>query len=425
MYSDISVEFELYKKYGFPGGKITGRIIAHGKIESISSVKYLIIPSQYWQINHDRGFKGGCFPVIWHLLNKDFKPMSQKGSYAMFFEITIPESMLPCFEYNYKNIEAHVRYELLLTVMTSKDYNKEKKFNIYILSKPHLTKDLQLFQEVKQSIKNFFFFDKGEIKFKVFLPDFNFKYDSEYELLIDIDNTNGKLATDEYKVVVRRKMHFWEIIHFKHYYDEKEIIEIIEKAKVGVGEQKSFNCKIKFNDKENNKYNSNGLFYYKSLPTDFFMPTLDGDVMECKYEIKVSLYFENFVDKSHRPRLIFPISISHETFDEYVKRLGIKLKSNDSKSQNETSSETTTVTPTDSSTINNEENKCNNKSDSIEENKIEDIKENNNDNQNSIEEKKKEESNSILIDDDSSYPSKNEIDKNSNNTPNNKPDGNN
>ena len=40
-----------------------------------------------------------------------------------------------------------------------------------------------MFKEVKQSIKNFFFFDKGEIILKVFLPDFNFKYDSEYELL--------------------------------------------------------------------------------------------------------------------------------------------------------------------------------------------------------------------------------------------------
>ena len=149
------------------------------------------------------------------------------------------------------------------------------------------------------------------------------------------------------------------------------------------------------------------------------MPTLDGDVIKCEYEIKVSLYFENFVDKSHRPRLIFPISLCHETLEEYMKRLGIKSI------PNETSSEITTEIPTDSSTIYNGKNEGNNKVDSIVENKIEDIEENNNDNKYLNEEKKKEECNSILIDDDSKYPSKNEIDKNSNNTPNDKSDDNN
>ena len=160
-----------------------------------------------------------------------------------------------------------------------------------------------------------------------------------------------------------------------------------------------------------------GLEYYKSLPSDFFMPTLDGDVIKCEYEIKVSLYFENFVDKSHRPRLIFPISLCHETLEEYMKRLGIKSIQNELQSKNETSSDITTETPTDSSKIYNEKNEGNNKVDSIEEN--------NNDNKNINEEKKKEECNSILIDDDSKYPSKNAIDKNSNNTPNDKSDDNN
>ena len=108
-----------------------------------------------------------------------------------------------------------------------------------------------------------------------------------------------------------------------------------------------------------------------------------------------------------------------------MKRLGIKSIPNDLQSQNKTSSEITTETPIDSSTIYNGKNKGNNKVDSIEENKIEDIEENNNDNKNINEEKKKEECNSILIDDDSKYPSKNEIDKNSNNTPNDKSDDNN
>ena len=123
------------------------------------------------------------------------------------------------------------------------------------------------------------------------------------------------------------------------------------------------------------------------------MPTLDGDVIKCEYEIKVSLYFENFVDKSHRPRLIFPISLCHETLEEYMKRLGKKSI------PNETSSEITTETPTDSSTIYNGKNEGNNKVDSIVENKIEDIEENNNDNKYLNEEKKKEECNSILIED--------------------------
>lgn len=242
--------------------------------------------------------------------------------YVAPFSIKISEQDYPCFEYLYKNKYVYIRYEFKAII--ERGYTFKKESYLLILSKPIIRKEINLFKEVKKNIKNYFLFDKGEVLFKVFLYDFNFKYGSDSELLIDIDNTKGKLATEEYKIVIKRKLNLSEFVYGKHYEDEKEIVILKEKAKVNPGESKNFKCKFKIEDKDNNKYIKD-LYLYKDISdVNFFMPSILHDIFKCEYEIKISLYFENFVDSENRPSVIFPINVAHETLKEYMNRLGIK-----------------------------------------------------------------------------------------------------
>jgi hypothetical protein len=47
------------------------------------------------------------------------------------------------------------------------------------------------------------------------------------------------------------------------------------------------------------------------------MPSINGQIITCEYEIKVSLYFNCFVDYNHRPRVIIPIYIVHQLPIDY------------------------------------------------------------------------------------------------------------
>ena len=42
------------------------------------------------------------------------------------------------------------------------------------------------------------------------------------------------------------------------------------------------------------------------------IPSVDGIIIKCEYYLKVTLYFESFVSKDKRPRIILPIYMVHK-----------------------------------------------------------------------------------------------------------------
>ena len=388
---------DLENKYCFPGESFKGQIKINVPKEDLKSIKYMIIPSQFWQIKTGGNGFNTTVPVSYKIKLDKLKYENASKLYSMKINIPISRDYLPCLEYNYKNMHAHVRYELKIFAENINGKEIKREMYILILSKPVLNYKIKITKDVKQSIKNFFFFEKGEVILKVILNDINFKYNSLCEFNIEIDNTKGKLATEEYKVVIIRKLNFSEIIHFKHYEDEKEIFVLKEKAKVNVGEKKSFICKFNFEDKDNNDNNKEIYLYKDIADINFFLPSLEGNVIKCEYELKISLYFENFVDYNHRPRIIIPISVVHETV----------LKTNNISSSKEISTGNTTNIKPKESYSSEESTKVENNRQLKDKNKIDEeaTLENNID--------------SIHIDSDINYPPKNEIEDNKIETPNN------
>lgn len=378
MYSKNYLDVIFDEPYAVSGEKAKGKLIIYFPKEDVKKILVHILPAEFWSVKNgsstDKGLYASPFMQKYIDLNLDNieymydeNKNIKKNICVKPFSITIPEDYLPCFEYQYKNSKhAHIRYEFKIKM---KIKNREISKNKYlpILSKPTFNKNMDLYKEVKQNLKQFFLFNKGEIGFKVFLYNIIFKYNSICELLIDIDNTKGKLATEEYKVVLRRKINLYEYIYHKEYNEEKEILVIKEKAKVSIGEKKNFSCKFNIEDKDNNKYNQEDVnIYYKNCNINFFLPTVNGYTIQCEYELKISLYFEKFVDYSHRPRVIFPISIIHESLEEYLKRKGINP------AELNITKEKESITPgniTEGNSIN-DNNSIKDNSNSIEENKI-------------------------------------------------------
>lgn len=317
--------------YVINGEEAKGKLIIYYPKEDVQKISLHILPEEYWTVKNgssmDKALYSPPFRAEHIELNLDNieymydeNKIIKKNMCVKPFSINIPGYYSPFFEYTYKDIKhAHIRYQLTIK-MTIKNREISKNMHFPILSKPFFTNKMDFCKEVKQNLEQSSLSNKGEIGFKVYLNDFCFKYNSICEVLMDIDNTKGQLATEEYKVVLRRKIKFYEDNPHKEYNEEKEIIVIKEKAKVGVGERKSFKCKFNIEDKENNQYNQEELNkYYKNYNINFFVPSIKGNIIQCEYEIKVSLYFEKFVDYNHRPRLIFPISMSHKTAEDYLK----------------------------------------------------------------------------------------------------------
>ena len=79
---------------------------------------------------------------------------------------------------------------------------------------------------------------------------------------------------------------------------------------------------------------------YKDIEdNNFFVPSFNGFVIKCDYELKVSLYFENFVDYNHRPRITVPISLINKTYQESKQNIGNKEDMNKTNESNNTPKE--------------------------------------------------------------------------------------
>ena len=340
----------INKTHYFPGEKMIGKIYFKYPKKNIKKLELLMIPEYFWQLKTGKKNNGFHAPrnIYYDIDISNVKPYldekTKKEYCYLDFNITISNDYLPSFEYDSNKIEIHVRYQFRLIIDSFSYFNnyEKREFFFLVTAIPSFTNDLILFKEIKQNVKNFFLFDKGETGLKVFLPDVNFKYESNCDLLLNIDNTKGKLAVSEYKVVLRRIIKICSFLDGYNDKKEKEITSMVQKIKVNVGEDKQLNCKFLLKDNDyikNNRYNS----IYRKIPdVNYFMPSIDVRIISCQYEIGVSLVFETFVDYNHRPKVVLPIKIVHETLKEHLERNGINV--DEDKSHQNTNSETNSTT---------------------------------------------------------------------------------
>ena len=232
------------------------------------------------------------------------------------FDIPFSEENFPCFEYPSPDKRGFIRYNFEINLV-SPNYNDKAFVSAYLilLAKPIIDSKRLLYMSITQNIKKWKLFGEGDTKLNVNFPSTNFRYDSMCKIDIEIDNTNGKMKTKELKFTFKRTINYknknGEIKH-------KIVTKIKRKklsAEVRPGNKSKYEYNVYLKENETSK---NFNYDFQVIPynidienIDFFMPTIKGKLITCDYVIKISLYFESFVDKKHRPRIRFPINLVH------------------------------------------------------------------------------------------------------------------
>ena len=108
-------------------------------------------------------------------------------------------------------------------------------------------------KSIKQEIKKWKLFDKGETILKISLKENNYKDDSNFKINIDIDNSKGKTDTKEYKIKIYRKIKLKNKNGDLKYEDETLIIDEVVKAVVPKGKKDIFEYNFNFKEKDTEK----------------------------------------------------------------------------------------------------------------------------------------------------------------------------
>ena len=324
--TDFIVHFD--KSYLFVGDSIKGAIEIRAKSSLvIEELTIEIFLSEEWKYREGNIIHSDYYKSSLEFYVLDLKKIKNgkiieggnlllpQGITFLPFDIPFSEDNLSCFEYPSPDKRGFIRYNFEANLI-SPNYNDKSSVSAYLclLANPIITNRV-LFMSITQQIKKWKFFVEGNTKLNVTFPDTNFKFDSMCKLDIEIDNTYGKVKTKELKFTFKRTINYknknGEIKH-------KIVTKIKRKkltAEVMPGNTSRYEYNLYLKEKEPNKiYNYDCQINPYNIDLEninFLMPTIKGKLISCDYVIKISLYFDTFVDKKHRPRVRFPINLVH------------------------------------------------------------------------------------------------------------------
>jgi len=231
------------------------------------------------------------------------------------FNFRFSEYTCPCFEHPHPDYRSFIRYSFCASILSS-NINGTINYPLCLLSRAVIDPEKKLSDSIDQHIMKWKIFDAGSTRLRASIPQNNFKYDSICRLSIEIDNRYGDLPTKEYKVGLRRILYFKDKkgevqCRYKKQMVREKVPAVVKPRQIN---NYTFDLILKETDL-NTKYNYNLALNPYNIPIEkinYFMPSVNGNIIKCEYNIKVSLYFESFVDKSHRPRVRLPLYIVHQ-----------------------------------------------------------------------------------------------------------------
>ena len=327
-----NVKLYFSKPFFYVGEFIIGNIEIYLQSSAIiNGILIKITLNEMWKINDlDTNSNNYNKTIINYNLDlRNFKNLTfingtdillPPGRTKIPFNFRFSEEHCPCFEYPLPNKRASLRYNFSVTII-SQYITAYAAYFLCLIARPIIDSEKLLTLSDSQSIKKWKMFDKGEATLKVTLPENNFRYDSECTVTIDIDNTNGKVATKEYKIMLIRKVVFKTFKSEVKLTDETNIVSKRVKAVVEPGKKNTFTYKMTFKeDDADKKYNYNSKvnpYHPEMIQINYYMPTVHGYTITCDYTIKVSLYFDCFVAYDNRPRIIIPVYLVHQSPLDY------------------------------------------------------------------------------------------------------------
>ena len=171
----------------------------------------------------------------------------------------------------------------------------------------------------QQQIFKWGMINRGVCQLRVYLPKINYKFNDNLPISIIIDNSISGLTVNRIKLTFKRKLTYIDENGSK-FSEEKNISSETYYAKVKIGEKKMFKYHYNIRDPNSNNitikeisepYNDNSIDWRN------FIPSTQNPLFSCDYSVKVTVYFESFVNHNCRPRIIIPIIVTHNCSNKY------------------------------------------------------------------------------------------------------------
>ena len=228
------------------------------------------------------------------------------------FNIQIPDDVHPSFEFCTNKYQIYIRYYLFVECNESNHLNTNYKS---ILVKKVLKLNSELFIKFGSNITSIFF-NKGNCDASVKLQKSNIKMGELIIFKIKIDNKSS-YDVNNIKINLIREItikNVDKIIKEEHVLSRCIVKWIIPS-------QSKSDCKfsLKLQDNELKYVNlQNWDFPYKNdINIQDLLSSVSSELFECKYHIKVTVYFTSFVKHNSRPRVLIPFNVCHKTSEDY------------------------------------------------------------------------------------------------------------
>ena len=323
---DVKVQFD--KPFFFVGESIQGYIILQTEKSAVIEKLFITIyVSQKWE-------QFGEIPVvhygkIGHIkldLSKVLSLSDVEGFYLLKrgktkipFKLKIVDDLDPCFEYPLKDKYAFLRYKFNVSISSISFKQSDFSFNLRIFSRPNIdNKKKCLNKTVSKTLKKWGLFGIGTTTLTVSIPDNNFKYDdTNFKIVIYIDNSQGKETVKEARVKLTRLIEFIGEDNQIKYNEQIDVVSRNNQIQVLPQDSKYIEVVLPLREEDTRRYvfNGNNPVPYDLFIDDinYYMPTLFSRLLTCKYEISVTLYFDCRVSESSLPKITFPIFIVHQS----------------------------------------------------------------------------------------------------------------
>ena len=253
------------------------------------------------------------------------------GKNMIPFNFKFSNELLPCFEFPLSDKHAFLRYQFKVKVYSSSFDKLLWNHFLFLKARPVANVNNEsLSKTIDRNIKKMGLIAKGTTVMKVTIPENNFKVDGTLKVNINIDNQYGKEPTKEAKVKYTRIIDFYGKKQDIKFSDEVVIFEKKVKTEVLAGKQSNYDCEFPVRESNVSRYvyNKKNINPYDLdlKEINYYMPTIFCKLFSCKYELRVTLYFKDFVKYNDRPRARFPINLVHQSLAEYQTEIQEKIE---------------------------------------------------------------------------------------------------
>ena len=253
------------------------------------------------------------------------------GKYTFGFRFKIPDSINPSFEFPGIEGQAYIRYALVANIV-SPYTNASTSTYLIIKRRQKIEMNKQVSFTTENVVHKWGLFDGGKTAMKItsINGSDNFKFGENVKFDINIDNTKGKMNSAECKVVLIREVVFKSDFGETKKTIKNELLTQTVKTFTKSGENKSFPFTLTLKNIENKNFNtqSANIPYTNVVDLNYFLPTINTFILECKYSLEFTLDFEKFVKNSDLPKITMNIIICHQSMDEYNQEMNQRFGMN-------------------------------------------------------------------------------------------------